>query len=330
MKRLLFKSGAFIFLFFVLNSFIGVFLEKPKDIQIAKKKYDSYWRWKEFYDQPERSLDLVFLGSSHSFESFDPRIFDEVLGIKSFNMGSPSQSPVTSYFVLREVLETQKPKVIVYEVYWNSFLSDDSSADAGHNIDYMRSFKNRRDMFMEAFTAQGMLNHILSSLRYRGNFRDAVLNLFGQDITSQKDFTYESKGYVSSQGVVSKGFLYNGNPFKDYVFDRKMVKTKQVNYLERIIQLCRSKGIIVMFVTSPLPPASLGMMKNYAHIHGFFNEIAQSHQIEYLDYNVMHNDKDLFTDHDFKDCDHLNVKGVLKLDKDLALKLEKRGLFRDP
>ena len=36
-------------------------------------------RWNEFYELPKNSLDMVFLGSSHSYCTFDPENFDSVL-----------------------------------------------------------------------------------------------------------------------------------------------------------------------------------------------------------------------------------------------------------
>ncbi|MFQ5607599.1 MAG: hypothetical protein ACE5GA_06610, partial [Candidatus Zixiibacteriota bacterium] len=64
-----------------------------------------------------RDVDILFLGSSHSYASFDPRVFSES-ALSSFNMGSASQSPLNTYSLLKRYYERLNPKVVVYEVYF--------------------------------------------------------------------------------------------------------------------------------------------------------------------------------------------------------------------
>src|SRR3546814_19469806 len=47
---------------------------------------------------------------------FDPRIFKEA-GYKTVNLGSSSQSPVQTDFLVNEYIDSLNPKLIVYEVY---------------------------------------------------------------------------------------------------------------------------------------------------------------------------------------------------------------------
>lgn len=67
-------------------------------------------RWNEFYELPKNSLDMVFLGSSHSYCTFDPENFDSVLGTSSYQLGMPLQHMDSTYFTLLEVLNYQKLK----------------------------------------------------------------------------------------------------------------------------------------------------------------------------------------------------------------------------
>ena len=48
-------------------------------------------RFDDFYALEENSLDMVFLGSSHSYCTFDPEIIDSGLNLNSFQMGTPLQ-----------------------------------------------------------------------------------------------------------------------------------------------------------------------------------------------------------------------------------------------
>ena len=51
-----------------------------------------------------RDIDLLFLGSSHTYRTFDPRFFDQ-FGWESFNLGSKAQSPLNTYYLVRSQIE---------------------------------------------------------------------------------------------------------------------------------------------------------------------------------------------------------------------------------
>ena len=61
-------------------------------------------------------VDVLFLGSSHTYRGFDPRIWEQ-RGYSSFNLGSSSQSPVQTELLAKECLDELQPKLVVYEVY---------------------------------------------------------------------------------------------------------------------------------------------------------------------------------------------------------------------
>ena len=56
-------------------------------------------RFDEFYKQPENSIDMVFIGSSHSYCTFDPEIIERVPRHKQLADGHPV--PACGYVVLR-------------------------------------------------------------------------------------------------------------------------------------------------------------------------------------------------------------------------------------
>jgi hypothetical protein len=60
-------------------------------------------------------MDVLFLGSSHAYRTFDPRIFDRY-GINTFNLGSSNQSLLQTE-VLLGMIDTLKPRLVVLEVH---------------------------------------------------------------------------------------------------------------------------------------------------------------------------------------------------------------------
>lgn len=61
-------------------------------------------------------VDILFLGSSHSYRTFDVRVYQN-LGLKCFNLGSSNQTPLQTRVLLQEYLDSLNPKRIVFEVH---------------------------------------------------------------------------------------------------------------------------------------------------------------------------------------------------------------------
>ena len=63
-----------------------------------------------------RDVDVLFLGSSHAYRTFDPRIFDSC-GLHIVNLGSSNQTPLQSEVLLRTLLQRVNPRLVVMEVH---------------------------------------------------------------------------------------------------------------------------------------------------------------------------------------------------------------------
>ena len=108
-------------------------------------------RWNEFYKLPKNSLDMVFLGSSHSYCTFDPENFDSVLGTSSYQLGMPLQHMDSTYFTLLEVLNYQKPKKVIVEVYWDMLDDEFELTQAGYLFQVLRNTELEKQYIKEVF-----------------------------------------------------------------------------------------------------------------------------------------------------------------------------------
>ena len=120
--KFIIKVIIFIICLIPVITFIGIKYSSASTENIINKFNEK--RFEDFYNLPPNSLDMVFLGSSHSYCTFDPEIFDKNLNINSFQMGMPLQHPDSTYYTLKEVLNYQKPKVVVMEIYWDLLQND--------------------------------------------------------------------------------------------------------------------------------------------------------------------------------------------------------------
>ena len=294
-----------IFIFLVLEYGIGLFLSQP----VVKDNFSPKLRAEDFYNTPKNSLNLIFLGSSHAYRGFNPTIFDKELNLKSFNMGSSAQAPIEGYYSLKDVLKYQKPKVLVYEIYWRMFEQDKYFDSKTYVYDFMKPSLNKVQFFFDAFDRDQYFDAFFLSVRYHNNWQYYV-----DKKPPQFSADYVGKGFANNDSVVSMGTLLWHNEFKTYVHNK--YNNKQVEYFNKIIKTCKQNNIKLVLVTAPIPPTTLKMVKNYDGIHNYFQSIADKNKLKYVDYNIINQKNKLVKDTDFKDCDHLNNSGVKKIDKD--------------
>lgn len=66
-------------------------------------------------------VDVLFMGSSHSYRTFDPRMYPEM---KVMNMGSSNQTPIQTEALLHRYLKTLSPRLVVIEVHPDIMMYD--------------------------------------------------------------------------------------------------------------------------------------------------------------------------------------------------------------
>jgi hypothetical protein len=234
-----------------------------------------------------KDVDVLFLGSSHAYRGFDPRIFNEH-GISSFNLGSSAQTALQTKVLLNRYLENINPKTIVYEVYPNSFSSDgvESSLDllANDVID-----KNAMKMAFK-------INHIKT-------YNALIYYFISNKILNEVEFVEKEKkgndSYVSG-GFVEKKITY----FKTKSQNERSFKfnTNQLNDLKDIINLIKDKKYRLILVYAPITPSLYKSNNNNVEYDSIMNNLS-----EYYNFNelIVLNDSTCFYD-----PHHMNQNGV--------------------
>jgi len=284
--------------------------------------------WDDFYAQEEYSLDLLFSGSSHAMESFDPEIFNERLNVKSFNLGTAAQKPETGYYILQQVLKNQQPKLVIFEAYWAVMGEDYYPKQAVENAEFIRDKALRRALLDDALNFRDKILFNFKSHWYRGEIA-TFWNLLKNGTASNPHRYYKKDGYVYSDTVFDTTELryYLEKTGKITLEKLNTAKGSQVYYLKKSIELCQERGIEVLIVTAPLTPLYMSYVDNYDEIHDVIQQIADKYGVEYLDYNIINEREKLFDNENFRDRSHLNYSGVQILNGHLCEYLEQKGCF---
>ncbi len=292
----------FVLGFFIIDSILGSFSEWC--IRRAKITVFSKARMSDFYSK--KNIDLLFLGSSHSYRSFDPREFESSLHLQAFNLGSSGQNPTTSFFLLKEALRLEHPiKTLVIETYWETLTGEDRDFDSAAEVFYyMKSSKNKWGVFTDSMPFPDSLKSLSKAFQFRDILKDPRI-YFG--ITPQTDgYKYEALGFVSKDGIAQPEKL-KANPLRN---KKIALNDYRLSYLKKTIELARTKGIRVILVTAPLPPTVMSEVSNYSEFSDIMSALSLEHSVEYVDFNILNTRKKIFFDRHFSDFNHLNNEGV--------------------
>jgi hypothetical protein len=239
------------------------------------------------------SVDLLFLGSSHAYRGFDPRVFSRE-GYRSFNMGSSSQTPLNSYFLLKQYFPQLKPKLVVLEVY-PVLLSKDGLESY---LDLAGNVPASQEMFQMAVATRN-LGAVNGMVRTTFEQQRTPLALIEQQHID--DERYIDGGYCET--TLQK---YDGRMGKVHQVE---IAEKQMKYLRLIIAFLKQNNSDTLLVSQPLPKEHIKRIKNYRYISETLSDLAKSQGVTYIDYNSR---LQFDSYSDFYDNDHLTSRGVAK------------------
>lgn len=287
-------------------------------------------RYSEFYNQEPNSIDMVYIGSSHSYCTFDPEIIDSILKISSWQMGTPLQHYDTSYYVLREVLNHQKPKKVVLEIYWDILKDEFEMKQANSFFEVLKNQELKDEYINKVFPINERIKYSLFPIRYQQDYFAYEANEIQNDLEEKYGVHkkalpevegteyYRSRGYTYCDIIMPENEYDETNQFKGFDGEDWEFNRTQKKYIEKIIELCKNEGIELYFVTAPVANVSMEYIENYDIVHNTVAEFAKENNIPYIDYNIVNKDENLLTNENFRDDAHLNHSGVQIVDKHFA------------
>lgn len=269
----------------------------------------------EFYNT-QTPIDLLFLGSSHAARSFDPSFYETAFNIQSFNLGSSGQNPITSFFLLKEVLRLgHKPKILVIEAYWRTLEGRDYDFSSSAEVFYELPLSaNKFYFFWDGFQFPESLKLLSKTFQYREVLKNWRIHAGIQDSSG---LDYKGKGFVTSEEIASITDIKQ-NPFKQKPIRLNPLRER---FLRRTIELAQEHGIQVLLVVTPIPPTAFKDVVNYSDFAQFLMNLQRDFNVELIDYNSLNLINHKFVDEDFSDDNHLNQQGVQILSRDLAARL---------
>ena len=251
--------------------------------------------------------DVIFVGDCEVYANFTPMEMYREQGITAYVRGSSQQLIWQSYYVMKETLEYETPKVIVLNV--NAMRYSEPVSEAFHRltIDKMRWSDEKVGIILASMTEEeNFLSYVFPILRYHSRFDELTREDF-QYFLRTKDNTWN--GHLVNQNVLPVGTLPTKRVLADYQFGDICW-----DYLERMRQLCEDNGVELILIKAPsVYPYWYeeydAQIQEYADQHGlaFYNFLDYVEEIG-IDYQLDTYDEGL----------HLNLAGATKLSKFFA------------
>ena len=268
----------------------------------------------EMYES-EENIDAVFIGASHVYRGIDPAMADELIGMNTFNASSSSQQLKGSYYLLREICETNDVKTVFLDVtYGVNTGEEDGERETYLLTDYMKNGENKFSYLWSSNGLEGVINDVFPAihtselptecLQYK--FTEAYKN-YGYDYISYDNEAYVGKGFVYSYEQNAPDFNYKAI---DSINEDNPISEYSKTLLADIIDFCKGKGIELILLDCPMPDATLAKEANYELYDAAIRRIADEHDVIYWNFNMV-NKNVMTVDHtDYKDSFHLNGKGA--------------------
>jgi len=252
-----------------------------------------------------KNIDILFVGSSHAYRSFDPRIFQKH-GINIFNLGSSSQTPLQTKLLLERYLYKINPKLIVYEVYPATFESDGVESA----IDFISNSKFNIDLIKMAFKINHLKVYNTMIFRMISELTGEFSN-FKESLVRGKDL-YIPGGYVERIDTLKNYYQHDHNL-------KWNINKASRSEFESCLQLIRGHSIKCLLIQTPIRNDFYSSHCNNEEIDHYFRNKAL-----YINFN---NSPEMLDTSYFYDEHHLNKTGVFVFNELFIKQIDKIKLL---
>lgn len=141
-------------------------------ILVDDTMYYTRMTFHEMYEQDK--IDVLFVGSSHCYRSFDPELLDGKMGKNTFNAGTSNQHLNGSYMIIKEAARYNDIEHIYLELYFYIASTEDKKrsdlTDVYLITDYLKPSWDKFLFLAGVSTKDCYINSFIPARRNWGNF----------------------------------------------------------------------------------------------------------------------------------------------------------------
>ncbi len=271
-----------------------------------------------FYWQPENTVDVVMMGSSHIHCNINNGLLWEKYGIASYDYSSAEQPLWMTYYYMKELYKYQDPEIIILDVFSPArFKEDYQYTWISENIYGMRFSLNKLQMLSVSVEPDRLFEYFPSFMTYHSRYNDLEADDFKRFFWDD-DVMENFKGYTP--------YLEREPQIRPVISEESAsgLSKKSLKYLMKIIDYAKKKNTTLILIAAPYIVTDEDT-KAFNQI----KEIAQKNGITFINYNEYYDEIGLDFETDFNDDSHLNYWGSCKFTEFLGDYLSSYGELHD-
>lgn len=261
-----------------------------------------------FYQLEKNTVDVLLVGSSHTYSSVNTCMLFDEYGITSFDMACGGQPVWISYTYLEEGLKTQRPKLIVCDIFMIQREKEEITDAALRGLINIKMSPQKWKAINVSSNAK-----VFNSLGIFLNF-PYTHTRYGE--LTESDFLDYSRenfnGYMPYWGVGSEMRKFD-NEIIDAasVTESEPIAALAEEYLRKVCELCVQEDIPLLLMNPPFP----GLTEEAQRKYNYAEAVAGEYGVPVLDGNKYVEEIGIVWTEDMYDTNHLNYQGSLKFTK---------------
>ena len=271
------------------------------NILLVKKSPHGINQARAMYAQPEDSIDVVFLGSSHVHYDVNTAYLWKEHGVAAYDYSSAEQPLWITYYRIKEFLKTQHPKLIVIDLFSPAYLTDDYQYDfLAENTYGLKLTKNKIDAIRDMMEPDRVLDFFPAFF--------AMHSRYGEITEEDWIGVTDPERLVNFKGFtpyVEYGHWDLNEPSQDQAIG---YTPKQFKFLEKIWVLAEEEGIPLFFMVAPYAAVQPEEEMFYNRSQQIFMEAG----VPCPNYCHFYESIGLDPDFDLYDESHLSYTGSIK------------------
>lgn len=262
----------------------------------------------QYKNMPDK-IDVCNFGSSHSQCAFNYEDVENDIGCVNF--GNTSQSHIYDYLILQAYQDQLADGGVAFiTVSYHDFLGHDEIDDASFKSKNRRYYIFLPKEYIREYDSKTALGMKFTPSLFSDSLKQIIIGLLNYhpiitwEIQTTKEEVSENAQIVAQNHIVNNKFDENGN---------RIYNQQEIDSLYKIIELCKSKNVTPVLITSPFTKEYTDAIKSldldyYNEFHEIIEKIQADTQVEYLDFSE---DERFCEKYEwFVDSHHLNKFGA--------------------
>lgn len=284
--------------------------------------------YKPFFSMDE-DFDVLFLGTSVTVSGISPLDLWNDYGIVSFNLANNGQALPNNYYALKSALETQQPKVVVVDIsyiFLTDILKGSGEVRLHQLLDNMPMGLVKVEAIQDLVPSDHKGDFLLPFLYYHDRWKELIQRDFEEIVSINRG------GDVAEISMGSDGEIFDTSVFAEKLNilskeEKQEYPELSQEYIQKIVELCKEKGIDVLFVNLPCyawGEVNHGDGETLQRMWNQFYVTAEELEVDYI--NGLHHIEEMgfdFVD-DLRDWRHISISGNKKVTSYLGAYLQEK------